>query len=80
MRNYALNQAEALGAVGFSLATIFANWRARRDVARLKDCDGTILATIGLTPADVAAALRLPLSQNAARALDQMAFRRARAR
>ncbi len=35
MRDYALTQARATGAIGFSLTTLFANWQARRDIAKL---------------------------------------------
>src|SRR5437762_570898 len=78
MRDYALSQAQATGSVGFSLATLFVNWQARRDVARLENCDDQTLRQIGLTREDVCQALRLPLTENSRLALDHYAFMRSR--
>lgn len=79
MRDYALTQARATGAIGFSLTTLFANWQARRDVAKLETCDDRTLRQIGLTREDVSHALSLPLTENSRLALDQYAFMRSRA-
>ena len=76
MRNFALTQATAAGAVGFSLPDIFANWRARREVARLISCDSTTLADMGLSHDDIMEAMNLPLTQNPRLVLDQRAFLR----
>ena len=78
MRDYALTQAHATGSIGFSLATLFANWQARRDVARLENCDDGVLRQSGLTREDVRRALRLPLTENSRLALDQYALLRSR--
>ena len=78
MRDYALSQASATGSIGFSLATLFANWQARREVAKLEHCDDPALRQMGLTREDVRKALRLPLTENSRLALDQYAFLRSR--
>lgn len=78
MRNYALTQAHATSSIGCSLATLFVNWQARRDVARLKACDDRTLCQIGLTREDVCHALSLPLTENSRLALDQYVFNRSR--
>ena len=78
MRDYALTQAHASGSIGFSITTLFANWQARREVARLETCDDRTLCQIGLTRDDVHQALRLPLTANSRVALDQYAFVRSR--
>ena len=78
MRDYALTQAHANGSFGFSPAIFFANWQARREVARLETCDDRALRQIGLTREDVHQALRLPLTENSRLALDQYAFMRSR--
>jgi hypothetical protein len=78
MRDYALTQAHATGAVGFSLATLLINWRARRTVARLEHCEDRILHQLGIAREDVAHALRLPVSENAGLALEQFTFARQR--
>jgi uncharacterized protein YjiS (DUF1127 family) len=78
MRDYALTQAHATGSIGFSLTTLFANWHARREVAKLETCDDRSLRQIGLTRKDVNQALRLPLTENSRLALDQYAFMRSR--
>jgi len=78
MREYALNRAESLGewSVGPFLSRVFRNWKARRRVAQLETYDDFLLADIGLTRDEVRWASTLPLSVNAALALEDRAFRR----
>jgi uncharacterized protein YjiS (DUF1127 family) len=52
------------------------NWRARRAVNRLQDFDDYMLRDIGVTRLDVRWASGLPLSVNAAQALEERSFRR----
>lgn len=74
MRDYALTQTNMTGTASMSLATLFSNWLARREVAKFKDCDDRQLCELGLTQTDIQWALQLPLSQNARVALEQRAF------
>ncbi len=80
MRDYALTYAhtrEAAGATSW-LARIVRNWMARRAVSRLESYDDFILRDIGVTRDEVRWASQLPLSQNAALALEDEALRRRR--
>lgn len=82
MRDYALNHArsfEAFGAASW-VANIVRNWRARRAVARLDTYDDYMLRDIGVSRADVHWASGLPLSVNAALALEERALQRLRGR
>jgi uncharacterized protein YjiS (DUF1127 family) len=81
MRDYALHRAESLGEFGpvSDLGRLFRNWKARRTVARLEDFDDYMLRDIGVTRADIHWAAGLPLSVNAALALEERAFQRRRA-
>jgi len=54
------------------------NWKARRAVTRLQDFDDHMLRDIGVTRLDVRWASDLPLSTNAALALEERSFRRRR--
>lgn len=80
MRDYALNRAHAFEtATGQSVVhRLIRNWKARRRVARLMDHDDYLLRDIGVTRQDVRWASRLPLTVNAALALEERAFRRRR--
>ena len=73
MRNYALTRAENLGlTVGFNpIARLLRNWRARRSIARLEVYDDYMLRDIGVTRSDVIWAAGLPLTVNAALALEE---------
>ena len=73
MRDYALNHAASFDTGnGVSLfARLFRNWRARRSISRLSDYDDYILQDIGVTRADVSWAAGLPLTVNAALALEE---------
>ena len=79
MREYTLNRAHAAGSIGMSLAILFHNWRARRRIAKLVECSNGILRTISPTRDDLRWAVRLPLSQDPDRALEDRAFRNSRA-
>lgn len=77
MREYALARAESLGEFGSSwLSRVFRNWKARRRVAQLEGYDDFLLADIGVTRDEIRWASSLPLSINAALALEDRAFRR----
>ena len=60
------------------LARAIDNWRARRAVASLLKVDDHILRDMGADRADVAWAASLPLSVNAALALEERVRRAAR--
>lgn len=76
MREYALHHAESFGEYG--VASIFGrlvrNWRARRAVRRLADLDDYMLRDIGATRGDISWAAGLPLTVNAALALEERSF------
>ncbi len=80
MRDYALSRAVALGEDrGQSIVGRFLrNWKARRRVTALEEYDDHILRDIGVTREDVRWASNLPLTVNAALALEQRAFKRRR--
>lgn len=65
---------------GSSLAAaagrIARNWSAKRSIARMQGYDDALLRDIGLTREDIRWAAGLPLSINAALALEDRAFRR----
>jgi len=78
MRDYALTRAISLDEAGFQpvIARLFRNWKARRRVARLETYDDHLLGDIGVTREEVRWAAALPLSVNAALALEDRAFGR----
>ena len=55
---------------------VFHNWFVRRQVRALQDRSDAILDDIGVTRDEVAWAAELPLNTNAARELEQAAYRR----
>jgi uncharacterized protein YjiS (DUF1127 family) len=78
MRDYALHRAisiEEFGALTF-IKRLLHNWKARRRVVSLEDYDDHILHDIGVTRTDIRWAANLPLTTNAALALEERAFRR----
>ena len=81
MRDYALSRAVSLDEVrGTSfLRRIFRNWVARRAVARLENFDDYLLRDIGVKREDIRWAAGLPLTVNAALALEEHALRQRRA-
>jgi uncharacterized protein YjiS (DUF1127 family) len=80
MRDYALSRAVSLDEVSGTsfLRRIFRNWVARRAVARLENLDDYLLSDIGVKREDVRWAARLPLTVNAALALEEHSFRQRR--
>jgi hypothetical protein len=78
MRDYALNQALATESIGTSLLTLFRNWQARRDLAKLEYSNDHVLKGMGITQNDVRWALQLPLRDNPKLALENLCFRRSR--
>ena len=81
MRDYVLNQAISQGEYGIVsfLRRTFRNWVARRAVARLDTYDDFLLRDIGVSRDDIRWATSLPLSQNAALALEERSVRQRRA-
>jgi uncharacterized protein YjiS (DUF1127 family) len=77
MRDYALDRAYSLGEIGSSwFSRLLRNWKARRRVAGLEAYDDFLLKDIGVTREEIRWAAALPLSMNAALALEDKAFRR----
>ncbi len=78
MREYALHRAESLGEFGIvSFARrILRNWKAKRRIVALDNFDDYMLQDIGITRDEVQWAAGLPLTVNAAIALEERAFRR----
>ena len=76
MRDFALNEAIFRGEIGSPwLTTLWRNWKARRAVARLEGLDDHILRDIGVTRAEIRWAQGLPLSVNAALALEERSLK-----
>ena len=79
MRDYALNRAISAGEAGGSLLDrLFRNWRVRRSITRLEAYDDYMLRDIGVTREDVVWAAGLPLTVNAALALEERSSQRRR--
>jgi len=78
MRDYALYRAESLGEFGIiSFARrLVRNWKAKRRIVALGNFDDYMLQDIGITRDEVQWAVGLPLTVNAAIALEERAFRR----
>ena len=78
MRDYVLNQAisqEEFGLVPFLRRTA-RNWKAKSRIAALSNFDDYMLRDIGITRDEVQWAAGLPLTVNAAIALEEKAYRR----
>ena len=80
MRDYALNTASGFGEAGHGsfLARIIRNWQARRAIGRLDTYDDYMLRDIGITRGDLRWAVGLPLTVNAALALEERSLQRRR--
>jgi uncharacterized protein YjiS (DUF1127 family) len=80
MRDYALSRAQSADATGSAsiLWRMIGNWRARRSVSRLHNLDDFLLRDIGLSREDLHWASGLPLTINAALALEERATLRTR--
>ena len=80
MRDYVMNQALSQGEYGIVsfLRRVTRNWKAKRRVAALSDFDDYMLRDIGITRDEVQWAAGLPLTVNAALALEERAFHRRR--
>ena len=78
MRDYMLNQAISQGEYGLVsfLHRLTRNWKAKRRIAALGNFDDYMLQDIGVTRDEVQWAAGLPLTVNAAIALEERAFRR----
>ena len=78
MRDYVMNQALSRGEYGivYFLRRITRNWKAKRRIAALSDFDDYMLRDIGVTRDEIQWAAGLPLTVNAALALEERAFRR----
>jgi uncharacterized protein YjiS (DUF1127 family) len=78
MRDYVLNQAISQGEFGLVsfLRRVARNWKAKRRIAALGNFDDYMLQDIGITRDEVQWAAGLPLTVNAAVALEERAFRR----
>jgi uncharacterized protein YjiS (DUF1127 family) len=78
MRDYALSRAifhdEARGPSIFH--RLYRNWQARRRIERLAGYDDYLLRDIGVSREEIAWAQGLPLTVNAALALEERAFKR----
>ena len=78
MRDYVMNQALSRGEYGIVsfLRRVTRNWKAKRRIAALSNFDDYMLRDIGVTRDEVQWAAGLPLTVNAALALEERAFRR----
>ena len=78
MRDYVLNQAISRGEYGIVslLRRVTRNWKAKRRIAALGGFDDYMLRDIGVTREEIQWAAGLPLTVNAALALEERAFRR----
>ena len=78
MRDYVLNQAMSQGEYGIVslLRRVSRNWKAKRRIAALSNFDDYMLRDIGVTRDEIQWAAGLPLTVNAALALEERAFRR----
>ena len=78
MRDYVLNQAISQGEYGIVslLRRTARNWKAKHRIAALGNFDDYMLRDIGITRDEVQWAAGLPLTVNAAIALEERAFHR----
>jgi uncharacterized protein YjiS (DUF1127 family) len=80
MRDYVMNRATSLEeGNGFSLISrVWRNWQARKRIVSLNSYDDYMLKDIGVTRDEIQWAAGLPLTVNAALALEERAFHRRR--
>lgn len=73
MRDYALHQAQVAGNMPGAglIEKLLRNWLARKAVRRLERLDDHLLRDIGASREDIRWAVSLPLSANAALALQE---------
>ena len=78
MRDYVMNRAVSLEeGNGFSLISrVWRNWQARKRVVGLSTYDDYMLKDIGVTREEIQWAAGLPLTVNAALALEERSFQR----
>ena len=77
MRDYVLSRAIAAGEMGgLSVSRFLRRWRARRSIRKLTEFDDYMLADIGMNRGDLRWAAGLPLTVNAAIALEERARQR----
>ena len=78
MRDYAFHHSASYGDAGTGsfIGRVIRNWLARRAVTRLEQFDDYMLRDIGVTRGDVHWASVLPLSVNAALALEERSLQR----
>ena len=78
MREYVLNRAISQGEYGVIsfMRRVLRNWQARRRIVNLSNYDDFMLRDIGVTRDEIQWAAGLPLTVNAALALEERAFLR----
>ena len=77
MRDYVLSRAIAAGEMGgWSVSRFLRRWRARRSIRKLTEFDDYMLADIGMNGCDLRWAAGLPLTVNAAIALEERAWQK----
>jgi uncharacterized protein YjiS (DUF1127 family) len=77
MRDYVLSRAIAAGEMGgWSISRFLRRWRARRSIRKLTEFDDYMLADIGMNRCDLRWAAGLPLTVNAAIALEERAWQK----
>ena len=74
--NHARGASVETTGIAAAIARVVRNWKARRAVTRLQDFDDYMLRDIGVTRLDVRWAADLPLTINAAMALEERSHRR----
>ena len=79
MRDYVLSRAIAAGEMGgWSVARFLRRWQTRRTIRKLEEFDDHLLADVGVTRCDLRWASGLPLTVNAAIALEERAWQKRR--
>jgi uncharacterized protein YjiS (DUF1127 family) len=77
MRDHVLERAISFGDIGaLNLPRLYRNWKARKAVGRLRDLDAHMLEDIGVAREEIEWAAGLPLTMNAALALEERSWAR----